>query len=176
MRTHDLIQTALCVALCVALGYLLAAVPNVELISAGIFTSGVWLGVRRGALVGVAAELLYSGLNPYGFAPPPLLAAQVLGMSGIGAAGGVFAAPTTRWPWRAQALLAGLCGLVATLVFDVLTNSAGYLMVREATPFGAYLLAGLSFPFPLAHALINAVGFAVVVPGVRRALRRWSPA
>jgi len=38
------------------------------------------------------------------------------------------------------------------------------------------MLAGLSFPFPLAHALTNSAGFAIVVPAVRRALGRWSPA
>ena len=175
MDTRELIHTALLVAVCVALGYVLAAVPNVELISAAIFTAGVLKGVRRGALVGGLAELIYAGLNPYGFAPLPLLVSQVLGMTGIGAAGGVFARHPARLSAVQQAVLAGACGFVLTLFYDVLTNSAGYLLVRESAPYVGYLVAGLSFPFPLAHAAGNVASFALVVPGVRRAYRRWSP-
>ena len=176
MDTRELVQTALLVAACVAVGYLLAAVPNVELISACIFTAGVLKGVRRGAVVGGLAELIYAGFNPYGVAPLPLLGAQVLGMTLIGATGGIFGACTRRSHAVPQAWLAGVLGFVLTLVFDVLTNTAGYLMARESTPLVAYVLAGLSFPFPLAHALTNAAGFALLVPSVRRALRRRSPA
>jgi len=176
MDTRDLIQTALLVAVCVAMGYLLAVVPNVELVSACIFTAGALKGVRRGALVGGLAELLYAGLNPYGVAPLPLLVSQILGMMVIGAAGGLFGNWARRLSAVQQAWLAGVCGFGLTLLYDVLTNSAGYLMVRESTPYLAYLLAGLSFPFPLAHALGNAAGFALLAPSVRRALRRWGPA
>lgn len=176
METRELVHTALLVAVCVALGYFLAPVPNVELISAAIFTAGVLKGVRRGALVGGMAELLYAGLNPYGASPVPLLLAQIAGMTCVGAAGGVFAAVTQAVAPARQAWLAGASGFVLTLLFDVLTNSVGYLLVRESAAYVAYMIAGLSFPFPLGHALTNAAGFAVVVPSVRRALRRWSPA
>ena len=92
MPTRQLIQTALFTALCVSLGYLLAGVPNLEILSASVFTSGVLLGARRGSIVGGMAELLYAGLNPYGLAPFPLLSAQVVGVALIGASGG-FVAP-----------------------------------------------------------------------------------
>ena len=90
METRELVQTALLVAVSVAVGYLLAPVPNFELISACIFTAGVLQGVRRGAVVGALAELLYSSLNPYGAAPLPLLVSQVLGMTAIGVFTGGF--------------------------------------------------------------------------------------
>ncbi|HZM14905.1 MAG TPA: hypothetical protein VFE28_02780 [Candidatus Krumholzibacteria bacterium] len=176
MDTRELIHTALLVSVCVALGYLVAVVPNVELISVAIFTAGTLKGVRRGALIGALAEGIYAGVNPYGVSPLPLLLSQILGMSVLGAAGGVFARHPAQVPAALQAVLAGACGLVLTLFYDVLTNSAGYLLVRETTPYLAYMIAGLSFPFPLAHALGNTISFALVVPGVRRATRRWSPA
>ncbi len=174
METRELIRTALLVALCVAVGYLLAPIPNIELLSAAIFTSGVLTGPRRGAVIGCMAETLYSGLNPYGFAPLPLLLAQVLAMTAIGTTGGVLGRPTERLSRAADAILAGVSGLVLTLFYDILTNLAGYVLVRESTPFLAYMIAGLSFPFPLAHAGSNIVSFALVVPSVRRAYRRWS--
>ena len=171
METRELVQTALLVAVCVAAGYLLTAIPNVELISACIFTAGVLKGARRGAVVGALAEFLYSSLNPYGMAPFPLLGSQILGMAMIGAMGGVFGAWTGSATTVRQAWLAGVFGFGLTIAYDVVTNVAGYLMVRESTPFAAYMIAGLSFPFPLAHPLGNAAGFALLAPSVRRALR-----
>ncbi len=176
METRELIRTALLVALCVAVGYLMAPIPNLELLSAAIFTSGVLTGARRGAVIGCTAETIYSGLNPYGFAPLPLLLAQVFGMTVIGTAGGLLGRPTERLSRVADAMFAAACGLILTLLYDIVTNLAGYLLVRESTPFLAYMIAGLSFPFPLAHAGSNSVCFALVVPSVRRAYRRWSRA
>jgi len=174
MHTRQLIETALFTALCVSLGYMLAGVPNLEILSACVFTSGVLLGPRRGSVVGGLAELLYAGLNPYGLAPLPLLVAQVFAMAVIGASGGLFLRSATRHSWKLQASLAGLSGFALTLFFDLLTNAAGFLLVRESAPFVPYMIAGLSFPFPLAHALSNAVSFAIVVPAVRRATQQWS--
>jgi hypothetical protein len=175
MSTRDLIRTALLVALCVAVGYLLAGIPNVELLSASVFTSGLLVGARRGALVGLLSEGIYSALNPWGVAPPPLYAAQLLGFACTGAAGGLLRGILPRLALPVQAAVAGLCGFVLTLGYDVLTNSAIWLTVRETTPWAAVLLGGLSFPFPLAHPLGNTVAFAVVAPAVCRAWGR-SPA
>ncbi|UCE02443.1 MAG: hypothetical protein JSW67_14555 [Candidatus Latescibacterota bacterium] len=174
METRDLIQTSLLVALCVALGYLMIFVPNLELISAAIFTAGVLTGVRRGVVIGLLAETIYAGFNPMGASAPPLFLAQVVAMAIVGGAGGVFAAVVRTQSWPRQALLAGISGLLLTLFYDVLTNSAVYLSVRESSSWAAVVIGGLSFPFPLAHALGNAVGFALIVPAVRRSLERWS--
>jgi uncharacterized membrane protein len=170
LETRELVHTALLVALCVAVGYLLAGIPNVELLSAAIFTSGVLKGARRGALVGGLAESIYAGLNPYGVSPPPLLAAQILGMSSIGAAGGWLRGLLAVRSWGVQAVLAGASGFVLTLVYDVLTNSAIFLTARESSSWAAVVIAGLSFPFPLAHALGNSASFALVAPAVRGAV------
>src|SRR5262249_55598581 len=102
--TRDRVEIALMAALCVALGYALASVPNVELISAATFTCGARAGARRGAVVGALAEALFAGFNPQGISPPPLYAAQILGFALLGAAGGLRrarpAAGCGRW-WRA---------------------------------------------------------------------------
>jgi len=172
MPTRTLVQTALLIALCVAVGYALAGVPNVELISASVCASGVWVGARRGAVVGVLAEAIYSGFNPYGVAPPPLYVAQLVGFALFGAVGG-FAAPLfARRRLGVQVAAAAGLGFGLTLVYDVLTNLAVWVSVRESSSLMAILAGGLSFPFPLAHPLGNTLGFTLVVPAVTRALRR----
>jgi hypothetical protein len=176
MQTRELVHIALLVALCAAVGYVMSGVPNVELISAAIFTSGTLQGVRRGAVIGAMAELIYAGFNPYGVSPLPLYAAQVAGMGLIGAAGGAVSPLFARQPRPLQVLLAGTAGLVLTLLYDVLTNSAIYLGARESSTWMAVVVGGLSFPFPLAHVIGNTVGFALVTPAVRSALLRRSPA
>jgi hypothetical protein len=165
---------ALLVALCAALGYLLAGVPNVELVSVAIFTSGALEGPRRGAVIGLLAEGLYAGLNPNGVSPPPLYLAQVTSMAAIGAAGGSVGPLLRRCRAVAQAIAAALSGLGLTLAYDVLTNSAIWLAARESASWLAIIVGGLSFPFPLAHALGNTAVFALLVPAVLGAVRRRS--
>ncbi len=174
METREFIQTALLIAACVAVGYLMAGVPNVELLSASIFTCGLWVGARRGAVVGAVAEALYAGINPYGVSAPPLLAAQVLGMTAIGFAGGVLRPLFGAVGWHLQVGIAALCGFALTAFFDVLTNSAVYLSLRETMSWTAVIVGGFTFPFPFAHALTNTVGFALVAPAVSGAVRRRS--
>jgi len=176
MQTRDLVHIALLIALCAALGYLMAFVPNVELISAAVFASGSLQGVRRGAVIGAGAELIYAGFNPYGVSPPPLYAAQVIGMSAVGAGGGGLRRALAACPWPLQAALAGGSGFVLTLLYDVLTNTAIWLGARESSNWMAVVAMGLCFPFPLAHVIANTVSFAVVTPAVRSALLRRSPA
>lgn len=175
MSTTDLARTAMMVALCVALGYFLAGVPNLELISAAVFTCGVLTGVRRGALVGMLSEGIYAGINPNGVSQPPLYAAQVVSFTIIGAAGGALHRILPRLPLPVQAGVAAASGLVLTLLFDVLTNSAVWLLFRGSSSWIATVAGGLAFPFPLAHALSNTLAFALVVPAVCRVWRR-SPA
>jgi hypothetical protein len=172
MTTRDLVQTALMIAMCVAIGHLMALVPNVELISAAVFCCGFLTGVGRGALIGAAAALLYFGFNVNGVAPPPLLLAQVISFTLIGGGGGGLRRSGAQRSVIALTGLAGLCGFVLTLVYDVLTNTAGFLMVREGVGYLAWLVSGLTFPFPLAHVLLNTLTFALAVPAVARRLAR----
>lgn len=168
--TRDLVLTALLAALCAAVGYLFSGIPNVELISAAVFACGAGMGPKRGAAVGALAEAVYAGFNRYGVSAPPLYAAQVLGFALLGAAGGAVGPLLRRVPWGVAVFLSAASGFTCTLGWDVLTNSAIWVMAREQS-FVRVVWGGLVFPFPFAHALSNTVGFACVVPAVIRALR-----
>ena len=71
-----------------------------------------------------------------------------------------------------QAVLAGAAGFLLTVLYDVLTNSAVWLMFRGKSAYVATLVGGMSFPFPLAHALGNTLTCAVLAPAVCRVWRR----
>jgi hypothetical protein len=173
MTSRKIAELAVFVALVVALGYALAGVPNVELMTLATFVSGTTLGSRSGAFVGAAAMGIYSSLNPYGLAPPPVFAAQVIGMGITGLAGG--AARGHGGEGRGARLLAsiplgGVIGAGLALLYDALTNlgtawSIG--MLRDPWP----VVAG-GIAFGAWHVAWNAVVFAVAAPALIAALRR----
>lgn len=149
----------------VAVGYLLAGVPGVELMTLVSCLAGVALGPARGALAGGLAAAAYSLGSPYGLAAPPLLAAQVLGMALPGVLGGLCAPLLVRRDGRGGGpLVAGALGLAAALAFDVLTNLGiivGYDLDWRVVLPGAVAMAAL-------HLGVNGVIFAAVLPTAAR--------
>jgi ECF transporter, substrate-specific component len=161
-------QVAVLVALAVAVGMLLAPIPNVEGISAVSFFSGLIMGWARGGLVGGTAMLVLSLLNPLGPAPPPVMAAQLAGMALMGTAGGLV---RTRQVSKARLrILAMLSGAVLTLVYDGLTNYGVAVSIGRWRDPLAVMLAGL--PFAAIHLATNTVIFGAVA--VLVAHRSWA--
>lgn len=165
-----LVLTALFVASVVALGYAFVFVPNIELVTATVFLSGVLLGARRGAFVGLAGETLYSLLNPFGVAAPPLLLAQVGAMGIAGFVGG-----TSRHrlgngnSWWPSVVAFAFYGVSLTLLFDLLTTLSFFAVGGfTVTKFLASLAFGA--PFYALHLASNAVIFALLVPAAMRVL------
>ena len=179
LRSHRKIaRTALLTALCVALGYLFLPIPNLEMITLGIFFSGLLMGAHIGAFVGFLSEAIYSLTNPMGFPPPPLLAAQVISMSLVGYVGGlarVFLIPPSplipnRW---LRHLILALTGASLTFLFDLLTNlsfpiAAGF----TSQQIRAALLLGV--PYAAIHIGTNAIAFAILIPILMGRLASWS--
>lgn len=162
--------TAVFIALAVALGYLLAPVPNVELVTLAVFVSGVALGRARGAVVGAATMAIYSGFSPNGsgVAIPPMYVAQIAAMSISGFAGGLTAgywrSPVRRPRWRtaAAACAVGLfltafyqCSVIVGLAIAMPEFNEGLLAALVANAF-----------FSSLHLLSNAVVFTVVAPAL----------
>ena len=165
-RWSRLALTALFIALAVAVGYGGSVLPNVELVSITVFLGGVATGAPSGILIGVAAELLFSGVNPLGPALPLVLAAQLLGMGLFGLAGGVLGRRMLRLSTISRATALAFTGLILTLCFDVITNLA---LGVHLGPVWATLAGGLAFA--VVHIVSNMLVFAVLGGGGLRVIR-----
>jgi len=175
MTSRSVSSLGVFTALVAGLGFALSAIPNVELMTLSTFVSGAVLGAARGAVVGAAAIAIYSGFNPYGVAPPPVFATQLLGYALVGAAGGALAGRLGgRRPHPTTAVALGaLAGFVLTLVYDVLTNlGTAWSMGAYRGPFPV-VAAGLAFG--AWHVVWNVVFFAACAPPLLAALRRRAP-
>ncbi len=173
-RTRRIIQTGLFIALVVILGFLLAEVPNIELMTVSVFLSGVILGSRSGAIVGALSILLYSLFNPYGPPLPPLVLAQVLGFALVGCVGGMLRRPLAAGG-GAPYLFSALAGLLLTLVYDSLTTVATAVIAlgadRLVEGVAGFFVAGALFI--IVHTLSNTIVFTVTAVPVMRAVSAW---
>jgi hypothetical protein len=152
----------------VSAGYLLAGVPNVEVISLLLVVSGFMLGLRDGAATGAAAGFLYTTLNPYGPAHPAVAVAQVVGFTALGASGSLL---RSRAAWSGGRVTAAVflvvVGATLTALYDLATNAAFGLVIGQVR---ATVLAGL--PFLGIHVVSNAAIFLVVGVPLLVLLRR----
>lgn len=158
-------------ALAYAGGILFSYIPNIEVITAIIFLSGLILGSKNGMLVGAIAQTLYSTLNPYGPAALPLLIAQVLNRILVGYVGGRFRVLVQNKRAYWTAFYFGLAGLLLTWLYDLMTYLAiaiqsGYSMQEMKVAFVLGIL------WYLVHGGGNLVIFAIVLPYVAEALQR----
>jgi len=153
--TRKIALAGLLSSLAVALGFLLIAVPNVELMTLTVFVSGGLLGLRGGILVGVVSMLIYSIANPMGAAIPMVTASQVVGLGIVGAAGA--ATPAIRHILKGRMvrnIIFASAGLLLTIVYDFLTNLALGISVGTVV---AVLVAGILFS--VVHFVSNALIF-----------------
>jgi hypothetical protein len=158
-----LTRVASFVAVGVVLGYVLMAIPNVELITATCFTAGYCLGPLGGIFVGALTEFLFAGFHPTGSSFGLLLIAQMLGMVFVGFAGSRLSIYIENPQKAASRRLLFLAGLLLTFVFDVLTNiafpvQAGFSLYQTLVT----LIAGIGFS--VVHFISNALIFSIVLP------------
>ena len=135
-----------------------------------MFSAGVLLGARDGALVGAVTMAIFTLLNPYGPAHPVIMAAQVLGMVISGLAGALFAAvglPARPAPARAMVLVA--VAVAVTALYDLLTNAATGVVFGQIR---YWLLAGI--PFSLWHIGYNVALFAGIGTPLTAVLARYA--
>lgn len=152
----------------VGLGYLLAGIPGVELMTLNAALAGLALGPAGGAGVGAISAAAYSLGSPFGPPVPLVLGAQMLGLATVGLAGGWLAPVLRRRPTLPSVLLAALLGLAAAVGFDLLTNLA--VAAALDLPLRATLLGGL--PLAALHAGTCVVAFASLLPPLAGRLGR----
>lgn len=160
--TRTALLATLLVALTVAAGQALAAVPNVELVTFLVFVSGYLLGARLGAAVGASAMGIHSLFNVMGAAVPPVLATQVVVYAGVGVAGARWGPAIARARPGLPASLRGLAaGAALTLGYQLAANAAAFLAFTDAAGLWAYLWGGVVFGG--VHILWNALLFMVAL-------------
>jgi len=148
------------VALAIALKLPILQVPNVEFFTFVVFASGYLLGMVEGGVVGGLSMLIYTTFNPYGFPPWPIALSQVVSMILIGVTGGmIFKMGLVIFLKVSSFILMALCGVILTLLYDLLTNLAVAYTVGQFLPVMA---AGI--PFSLVHVASNTVIFVVLTP------------
>lgn len=172
-RLRTYVLAALMAGAAAAGGYLLMAVPNVEVFTAILFIAGYALGAVPGMTAAVAAAVLYFGLNPQGGLFPPLFAAQVVGAGAAPLAGTWFAPhqPLTR----ARRIRLAVAGGAVTVWYDLLTNLA-YPLAAGFDLRGIAVTVAMGVPFSVVHVVSNLLIFLVLVPNLlavvdRRRLR-----
>ncbi len=145
-------------------GFLLAGIPNVELMSLVVAVAGVVLGARLGAVCGALAAGIYSLGSPFGIPAVWILVAQMAGLAGLGLLGGLWSS------WNAlsgsglgRRVLGSLfLALIGTTWYEAVTT-AGVMAGFNLEP--AVVLAG-AVPFYLLHTGSNLVIFAALFPSL----------
>lgn len=165
-KTRHIAFSGIFIALILGVGYALAFVPNVELVTTMIFLAGVLMRLKRGLLVGILGEFLFSALNPIGSGLlfPPMLIAQIAAMTVVCLTGALLRNYILNWKTSLpNIILIGAIGLLLTLFYDILVSaayplSAGFKL-RETV---ATIIAGLAFS--VIHLISNTIIFIVLVP------------
>ena len=174
MELVNLVRAAIFCAMAIAMGYSLMMVPNIELITVIIFLSGLTLNLWWGALVGLVAMGIYSGLNPLGsgLSFPPLFFAQIISMSLCGLIGGLLKPIFFTEEFNAyQLFFLAVTGFFVTVIYDIFTL-VSYPLFSGLGFAGilASLVKGLGFT--LLHEISNAFIFLITVPRVVRLLKK----
>ena len=150
------------VAVGLVAGIALAAVPNVELVTAVCFCAGFLLGSAAGLVTGGLTEALFAGFNPLGSSLGLLLVSQVIGM----AAAGLIGALTRRLAGDRTGLRFSLIvvsmGALATLFFDLITNLA-YPVAAGFSVSQTMVTLAMGVPFAVIHIGSNVIVFALLV-------------
>jgi uncharacterized membrane protein len=159
-------------ALCVVIGFVLAPIPNVELMTLSVFLGGYFFGMLYGGIIGACSMFLFSAFNPWGsgLAFPPMLAAQVVSYGIIGICGAL----VRRMFHHNKALvfILGFCGgFLSFLYYIVVTVSFAPAAGFNLKQTGVALLAGVSFS--VVGIGVNILSFALLGPILIRTAQRF---
>jgi len=118
--------------------------PNIESTSLITFFVGVVFGCPAGGLFGTLVMFVNGFLSPWGFAGL-IMPFQIVGMSLIGVAGGIFRRYGVNGPVSRVALESAILGSFLTLTYDIITN-VGVGLISNV-PIVLALITGVAFSF-----------------------------
>ena len=153
----------------VALGFALAPIPNIELVSLTIAIGGFILGPIWGAVCGGLAWAVYSATSPFGMAPLPLYLSQILGGITIGLLGGLLHFAFRKFKNNiARIIISATIGMFATAVYQVFVNVGSFISFGSEDTILIYIITGISFV--LLQILSNTIIFGILIPAINRIL------
>ncbi len=160
------------VAVILLSNYALSGIPNVKLFDLFVFIAGYKLGFRRGSAVAVMAWLVYGQINPWGVAAPHLIVTLMVAetlYAGAGSCARRLITGSGRFDSSLKTIAVfGVCGLIATGLYDVVTNAyTGYIWAAFAgsNEYGRWIWIGITNPgaifFMAVHGTANVAFFTV---------------
>ncbi len=159
MNARRVAAVGIFAALAYAGSFVLLALPNVTLSILIVVYAGFYLERLAGMAVGIIAALIISLFNPYGLAPPPVLAAQVLGYALVGLLGAWTRPLVDAESRAARYVWLVLLGIVSALAYMAPVS------VADAYLFGPFWeRLALSAPFALVTVASNVLFFVILFP------------
>ncbi len=160
--------------LIVTVGMAFTLIPNVELIILSAFLGGVALGPKRGAIVAIVGEAIFSALNPIGsgLGFPILYAFQILSIGFSGLTGGLMGKSLGfEKTYIPQSILLGVVGFLLTLFYDILT-ALSFPISSGMTEGTLWATITTGLVFFIMHLISNTVLFSLFSPGLIRLVNR----
>jgi len=152
--------TASFIALGILSGYLLLFVPNVETMGLISFCAGIYLGYKRGLVVSISIYGIIGLINPLGASPLPVLTAQITGGCLYSLIGAMVSHRLLMIRDKKRTIIVSMAlGFVLTLLYDILTNTAYYIIFGSPINFTVFLIGGLIFSS--IHIISNAILFGL---------------
>jgi len=140
--------------------------PNIEATSLTTFFAGVLFGGVAGGLFGTLVMFVNGFLSPWGFAGL-ILPFQIVGMSIIGVAGGIFRRYGVADSATRTALELAVLGSFLTLIYDIITNT-GVALISNV-PIVLALIYGVVFS--LVHIVSNTLLFGFAFAPLMKAFK-----
>ena len=162
-------------ALCIGTNYAMLPLPNVKLMDAIVFTTGLFFGIVPGSAVAAIAWLVYGTLNPLGLSLPILL--TVIPSEMIYAAAGSLLRRTAIGNLKGsianleRSITFGAIGLFSTLAYDIVTNAVTGLLAYNSIWMGL-LTMNVPIPLGIIHEASNFAFFATTTPVLLRLLAK----
>lgn len=177
LTVRDLSLITILTALNIGGNYALIALPNIKIMDLVVFITGFAFGASIGAITGALTWIVYGAINPYGFSPPVWLSTIVCEAL-FGIVGGILGRTDYRTSEKGFSVFwfsveIGLCGLILTIVYDLLTNIV--FAVIFGLPIVAVIVTGWLIPpwFGILHEASNLILFSSSVYPLTRVIRTF---
>ncbi len=150
-------------ALAIGLGFALAPVPNIELVTLTLVFGGFVLGPVWGSMTGLISWVIYSLLNPMGAPPPHFLVVQ--GITGaLAGLCGAWLGFLYRKGLKGvlKVIIPAVMGLFVTIFYQLGINVASFIVYGSEETLIPFIIGGIIFSGM--HIVANTLIFAILFP------------